>query len=215
MFIHCIWHFCIPKKQIDIQSKNMRHACTRVFWQNDIDILLTFVLDVLRTLTPELPAIPDNVKICSSLGMGITALAGSDCDGDTVSCSFDARLISVLQKTAEAVASLPREELEVAPGPAPKWVAYHFLIFIPIWGNDQIWRTFFRWVELDMIDPGGHCCRHPNLYPPSALSSWLWRCREIRYRWQKIKVSGQDTEIERLEGMTSAYFFLRRNSSIL
>ncbi len=151
-----------------------------------------------NTATPELPAILDNVLICSSRGMGITALAGSDCDGDTVSCSFDARLISVLRKTAEAVASLPREELEVAPDPAPKWVAHHFfkIIFLSIFGNDQIRRTFSRWVvqphhQLDMIDPGGHCCGHPNLYPPSALSSWSWRCREIRYRWQK-KLKFQD-----------------------
>ena len=124
------------KNQVDIQSqKKLCHASTQVLFirmtQNDIYTPFDLCVGCPRnTASPELPTLfyrtfgrfPTMSFICTSRGMGITSLAGGDCDGDTVSCRFDGRLSSFLKDTAEAVACLPPKDVEVTPNPAPKWV---------------------------------------------------------------------------------------------
>jgi len=71
-----------------------------------------------------------NAIICTSHGAGIAALAGGDCDGDTVSSSFDARLVAFLQETAEAVAQFNVQSNSCSPPtPRPHPTSGHFLRF--------------------------------------------------------------------------------------
>lgn len=105
MFMHCIRHFCIPtKNRIDIQSQKMRHPCTQVLWQNDIDILFNLWVGCPKnTAAPELPSLL--YRTFGHSGQCHHLQLRGDCDGDTASCSFDARLISFPGHTAQAVAS--------------------------------------------------------------------------------------------------------------
>ena len=53
----------------------------------------------------------------------------------------------------------------------PRWWFQAFFIFAPIWGNDQFWLIFFRWVETtnQLVD------RHYSLKPPfePGKNPWL------------------------------------------
>lgn len=57
----------------------------------------------------DLWAMPNNTIVCTVKGFGITALSGGDCEGDTVFCSMNSRLIHLIRTTAAAVAALPQE----------------------------------------------------------------------------------------------------------